>query len=157
MVVAQGVHSVGVPIQDSASLVRLWAHEVMRVFHDRLVDDADRAWFCALLARMVDKHIGIAFDEVFGVMQDQPPSPISPMRGPAAPDADGAKLAEQARASSALRRVIYADFLQPGGAEAAKYQEASDMDKLLKRVEDSLVDYNEQVWPHAMAHGSALL
>ncbi len=42
--VFQGVQSVGVPVPDTRSLVRLWAHETLRVFHDRLVSDEDRNW-----------------------------------------------------------------------------------------------------------------
>ena len=35
----------GVPVDDTKKLTRLWAHESLRVFHDRLVSDEDRAWF----------------------------------------------------------------------------------------------------------------
>lgn len=146
----QGMQSVGVPLQDSSSLVRLWAHEAMRVFHDRLVDDGDRGWFCGLVARMLPKHFGVAVEEVFSEgAQDAPLSPASPSRPlPADPSAmqDAAQLQEQKSAAAALRNVLFADFLQPGvSAEAAKYQEACDVGKLLKRVEESLADYNEQV------------
>lgn len=150
---SQGMQSVGVPVQDTSSLMRLWGHEAMRVFHDRLVDDADRGWFCALLAQMLPKHTDVAFEDVFAVNPDMPPSPVSPTRKAAAvadnsagADAAAAKLTEQTAATAALRGVIFADFLQAGsGADNAKYQEASEFNKLLKRVEDSLVEYNEQV------------
>lgn len=137
--------------------MRLWAHEAMRVFHDRLVDDSDRGWFCSLLAGMLPKHIGLAFEDVFASKPEQPPSPAVAARGAAAAAgggadgiADAARAAEQKAAAAALRNVLFADFQQlgSGGAEAAKYQEASEAGKLLKRVEDSLADYNEQVGWH---------
>jgi dynein heavy chain len=146
----QGMQSLGVPVQDGKGLVRLWAHEAMRVFHDRLVDDPDRGWFCALLAGMLPKHMGSAFEDVLATEPEQPASPAVAARG-AAGGADGiadaARAAEQKAAAAALRNVLFADFLQPGsgGAETAKYQEAGEVGKLLKRVEDSLADYNEQV------------
>jgi hypothetical protein len=117
----------------------------MRVFHDRLVDDADRGWFCALLAQLVPKHTGSAFDGVFTINASVPPSPAAAHKAPPESLEEAAKQLEQAEASAALRDVLFVDFLQPGAAENAKYQEASDVGKLLKRVEDSLTDYNEQV------------
>lgn len=139
------MQSLGSPLQDSRSLIRLWAHEAMRVFHDRLVDDADRGWFCALLSQMVPKHMASAFDGVFNVSNSVPPSPAAALKAPPESIEEAAKQREQAEASAALRDVLFADFLQPGSAEMAKYQEATDVSKLLKRVEDSLMDYNEQV------------
>jgi dynein heavy chain, axonemal len=56
---------VGVAVEDGRQLARLWAHESMRVFHDRLVSDEDRAWFCALLKDAVGKHMGLKFENVF--------------------------------------------------------------------------------------------
>lgn len=36
-----------------AEMVRLWTHESLRVFSDRLVDDSDREWFHRHLNGMV--------------------------------------------------------------------------------------------------------
>lgn len=36
-----------------ANMVRLWVHESLRVFGDRLVDDSDREWFLHHLNQMV--------------------------------------------------------------------------------------------------------
>jgi len=44
-------------------------HEALRVFHDRLVDDADRGWFCNLLSNMLPKHLDMQFSDVFNVEQ----------------------------------------------------------------------------------------
>jgi dynein heavy chain len=134
------MQSIGVPVQDSRSLVRLWAHEALRVFHDRLVDDADRDWFCGMLAGMLPKHLGMQFSDVFAV--------DSVAVVPADAASADAEQANRAAAAAALRGVLFADFLQPGGAEAARYQEATDTGKLLKAVEDALADYNVQVRCH---------
>jgi dynein heavy chain len=69
----QGVAGVGVPVGNSSGLVRLWAHEAMRVFHDRLVSTDDRAWFCGALKQAVDKHWPQAqFAQVFPPQEGQP-------------------------------------------------------------------------------------
>ena len=42
------------------ALVRLWLHESLRVFHDRLVDDQDKAHLRSILLEMVGKHLSSA-------------------------------------------------------------------------------------------------
>jgi hypothetical protein len=63
--VFQGIQRLGVPLSDPKQLVRLWAHETLRVFHDRLINDDDRLWFCDYLKQMVDTTMGLKFDKVF--------------------------------------------------------------------------------------------
>ena len=43
------MQAIGVPLEETRKLTRLWAHETLRVFHDRLVSDEDRTWFQSLL------------------------------------------------------------------------------------------------------------
>ncbi|XP_061474275.1 dynein axonemal heavy chain 12 [Rhineura floridana] len=47
------------------TMVRLFVHEVFRVFYDRLVDDTDRAWLYKLMKDIVKEHFKEAFDSVF--------------------------------------------------------------------------------------------
>lgn len=138
-IAVQGMQSIGIQLQDSKALVRLWAHEALRVFHDRLVDEIDRDWFCGLLSKMLPKHLGMTFEAVF----DCAGLGATAVATNDATDPNSSRQ-QQASAAAALRSVLYADFLQPGGAEAAKYQEAADITRLLKAVEAALVDYNEQ-------------
>lgn len=42
-------------ISEKEQFVRLWGHECLRIFHDRLVDDSDRTWFNHMLVEKVCK------------------------------------------------------------------------------------------------------
>ena len=40
--VFQGIQMVGVPVEGVNPMIRLWTHEMLRVFGDRLINDEDR-------------------------------------------------------------------------------------------------------------------
>jgi hypothetical protein len=44
--------------------IRLWAHEVLRVFHDRLVSDEDRIWLLRLVKKTTTDRFQQNFDEL---------------------------------------------------------------------------------------------
>lgn len=71
--VFQGVCMVGSVLEDKKALARLWCHECLRVFHDRLVDDIDRAWFVGYLKTRVETRLSMKPDYVFA----SPDEPIS--------------------------------------------------------------------------------
>jgi len=121
--VFQGISMVGTSPEDLKQLTRLWAHESLRVFHDRLVSDEDRMWFFNFLKQMVEKHMSLKFDDVFQSV-----------------DADGNKKV----GIEDLKALMYGDFLIPN-AEVRKYDEITDQAKLLAVVEEFLQDYNTQI------------
>ncbi|CAM9231099.1 unnamed protein product, partial [Hapterophycus canaliculatus] len=49
-------------ISEKEQFVRLWSHECLRIFHDRLVDDSDRIWFNHMLEEKVKAHFGLDYE-----------------------------------------------------------------------------------------------
>ena len=43
-------------IRDHGQISRLFYHETMRVFHDRLINHEDKSYFNTILAEMAQKH-----------------------------------------------------------------------------------------------------
>ena len=83
---------------------RLWSHEMLRVFHDRLVSSEDRAWFCRFMSDMVEQHLGLQFDQVAQVPADVDPSEV--------------------REVAALRNIMYCSFLTQVGGNSKLHQHA---------------------------------
>ncbi|NXG35216.1 DYH7 protein, partial [Dromaius novaehollandiae] len=52
-------------VESKHVMIRLFVHEVFRVFYDRLVADDDRAWLFKLMKDIVKEHFKEAFDLVF--------------------------------------------------------------------------------------------
>lgn len=52
-------------IKDQDVLTRLWAHEITRVFGDRLINDEDRTWMMNSVKDAVRAPFGANFDSMF--------------------------------------------------------------------------------------------
>ncbi|ORX87075.1 hypothetical protein BCR32DRAFT_215666 [Anaeromyces robustus] len=50
---------------ESSKIVRLWFHEVYRVFFDRLIDDKDRRWLFETLKTSIKEDFGLDFVSTF--------------------------------------------------------------------------------------------
>lgn len=62
--VFQGISQVTADVlKDSKDFVRLWSHECLRVFSDRLIDDKDRLWFAETLNKVVTFHFDMKYVE----------------------------------------------------------------------------------------------
>lgn len=52
-------------MQNKHTMIRLFVHEVYRVYYDRLVDDTDRAWLYQLMKDILKTHFKESFERVF--------------------------------------------------------------------------------------------
>jgi dynein heavy chain, axonemal len=55
--VFQGMQCAGGTLKSAEGMARLWVHEMLRVFADRLISDEDRDLLTASLQRAVDQHL----------------------------------------------------------------------------------------------------
>lgn len=65
--VFQGMCMADTSAVDKKVVIRLWCHECLRVFHDRLADDEDRQWFLDYLRVRLEDEISVKTDYIFGV------------------------------------------------------------------------------------------
>lgn len=63
--------SVPATIDNVVSMKRLWVHEVLRVYFDRLVDDADRSWFFSNLYEVCKEFLNEDMDQMFSYLNTE--------------------------------------------------------------------------------------
>ncbi|XP_056634815.1 dynein axonemal heavy chain 7 [Diorhabda sublineata] len=118
--VIQGVLlSVPEAMEDLMAIKRLWVHEVLRVYYDRLVDDADRTWIVQELRVVCKQQLEEDMDELFARLK-RPNYPID---------------------ETDLRKLLYCDFANPK-ADQRHYIEVLDLEQLTAIVEGYLAEFN---------------
>uniref|UniRef100_A0A7M5WS23 Dynein heavy chain 3, axonemal n=2 Tax=Clytia hemisphaerica TaxID=252671 RepID=A0A7M5WS23_9CNID len=107
-------------LKETDKLIRLWVHEVYRVFYDRLVDDEDRAFFFELIKDACKKQ----FNKDMGSLMQHLAL-------------DGKKLSDDN-----IRSLFFGDYMTPDSPEKV-YDEVLEMGALTKQIESYLEEYNQ--------------
>ncbi|KAF5833108.1 hypothetical protein DUNSADRAFT_10689 [Dunaliella salina] len=115
--VFQGITKANEHVADPLQMVRLWTHEVLRVFYDRLVDNDDRLWLGHQLSEIIKLHFKEKPERVFS--QD--------------------KLDEN-NTLSALRGLMFGDFMVQGQDKI--YTQITDQTAMAAVVNEFLSDFN---------------
>eukprot|EP01038_Epipyxis_sp_PR26KG_P004763 gene4763-6681_t len=106
---------------NKSSLVRLWSHEALRVFGDRLIDDSDRGWFHKHLETMCTTRFNSGFYETFKHLDKENKKNVS---------------------LNDMRNLIFGDYMS--GEDSKLYEEVKDMTELNVKMEEYLSEYNQQ-------------
>lgn len=106
-------------------MARLWAHEVWRVFSDRLTNQADKMVIFNAIRDSVKRHYQLNFDTVFEHLD------ILDRNG----KGDG-----KIDSIGEFRRLIFTDIMGQG---KRVYEEVKDWEKLQSAVENGLKSFNE--------------
>ncbi|VEN42124.1 unnamed protein product, partial [Callosobruchus maculatus] len=119
--VIQGVLlSVPEAMEDMTAMKRLWVHEVLRVYYDRLVEDPDRLWMIGALHKVCQDEL----HEDLNKMCERLATP-------------GVKQIGEIE----LRNLLYCDFANPK-ADTRHYMEVLNLDQLKSIIEGYLAEYN---------------
>lgn len=100
--------------------MRMWVHEVMRVYYDRLVDDSDREWLVKYMKDVMREKFSADFDKLFEAL-----------------DVNKKGVVEE----DELRSLMFCDFVDPKN-DNKPYVEVENVDKLRLVVENYLDEYN---------------
>ena len=103
-------------IDSTQKLMKLWIHETMRIFSDRLTDEQDREWFAMTMKDKFEANFRDKFAKVLQVDS----GPVS---------------------AGVLRGLLFGDFMI-AGADPMVYDEIPDHDKLLQVCNEYLNDHN---------------
>jgi len=107
---------------DKAAVMRLWTHESLRVFADRLTDDADRNWIVQFQRTMCDDVFREDFAEQFGRLRE----------GDTSADLG----------YPALRRLFFGQYMTSAEEEIRPYAEVQDLADLAGKMESYLGEFN---------------
>ncbi|MEE6501786.1 hypothetical protein FKM82_004321 [Ascaphus truei] len=109
-------------IENKRIMVRLFVHEALRVFYDRLVDDKDRSWLFNLIKDIVKEHFKESFEAVFEHLKTE--------TGP---------LSEED-----IRNLLFGDYMTPDlEGDERLYAEVPSVQQFSDIVGQCLEEYNQ--------------
>nr|CAD7446891.1 unnamed protein product [Timema bartmani] len=108
-------------VDNKKVFIKLWVHEVLRVFYDRLIDSSDRHWLYEKLRGCVQDHFKDNFDSSLDTL---------PM--------ENGKVTEDS-----LQSLMFGTYLDVDAADDdKKYEEVMTMESFHNIATEALADYN---------------
>jgi dynein heavy chain len=102
-------------------LIRLWVHEALRIFGDRLIDDKDKEWMQDYMGNVTQTKFGTAFYDLFKHLDQTGEKKLTP---------------------NDLRNCMFGDYMSEN--EPKPYAEVTDLTLLQTKMEEYLAEFNAQ-------------
>ena len=103
-------------------MIRLWTHEILRVFYDRLVDDNDCQLLFTMVKDAVKTHFGKSMDQIFTTIKR-----------------DGLPIDQED-----MKSLIFGDYMDPDAEDDNRlYKEITNLDEFQEVVQNSIDEYNQ--------------
>jgi len=106
---------------DKTKVIRLWAHEVYRVFYDRLIDEPDRKWLFKQVQECTKEFFKLSFPSVFARLQPMEGKPIT---------------------KDNMDNLLFGTYVHPTD-NARPYDEAEDLEAFRTTAKEALDEYNQ--------------
>uniref|UniRef100_A0A671G5X3 Dynein axonemal heavy chain 12 n=1 Tax=Rhinolophus ferrumequinum TaxID=59479 RepID=A0A671G5X3_RHIFE len=109
-------------VESKYTMTRLFVHEVLRVFYDRLTNDEDRSWLFSLTKLVTKDHFKESFDSIFSHLRKEN-APVT--------EAD-------------LRNLMFGDYMNPDlEGDERVYIEITNIHHFSDVVDQCLDEYNQ--------------
>ncbi|XP_046502836.1 dynein axonemal heavy chain 12 isoform X9 [Equus quagga] len=109
-------------VESKHTMTRLFVHEVLRVFYDRLINDDDRRWLFNLIKIVIKDHFKESFDSIFSHLRKE-----------------NAPVTEEN-----LRNLMFGDYMNPDlEGDDRVYIEIPNIHHFSDIVEQCLDEYNQ--------------
>ncbi|CAH1393775.1 unnamed protein product [Nezara viridula] len=105
------------------NFIRMWCHEILRVFYDRLVSVDDRELILGAIKKTVKDSFKENFDLIMGDLTDDPEAKT------------------EVRVEH-LNKLLFTSALDVEEDEDKKYEEVVSLERFLEVMQDSLTNYN---------------
>ncbi|KER25823.1 hypothetical protein T265_06797 [Opisthorchis viverrini] len=110
-------------VEDKKTFARLWTHEVMRVYYDRLTDDPDRNWLFNFIKNVLVDNFKEKIDLLFAHLTKGNGEPVEEKH---------------------LRSLLFGDFMDTDSLpEDRAYEEIKEISAVYPVIEQCLEDYNQ--------------
>ncbi|KAG2454516.1 hypothetical protein HYH02_000363 [Chlamydomonas schloesseri] len=127
--------------------VRLWVHEVLRVFYDRLVDVSEQQWLLDLLRDLAYRHFGMRLDGLLSHLTAAD-SGLAGGGGGGSNSGTESGAAAGSITPDVIRRCLFADYMTESDENGYRpYLEIARPSAAVSRLEDLLADYNGLAGP----------